>query len=203
MFGLLIRSESRAWRVPCSASTITSYTDDSILLDLMRTNAELNMPGSDAKNLHVAELSWGEAIRTVPAEVDVVLAADCVYFEVCRVEQDGRLESRCRDPGPPSARYGVYRCCAQDSCLGSTLEMPCADTPLQPAFPLLVQTLCDLAPIGKDMEILFCWKKRRKVSSAASEGAHVPIRAVGSRSISTDTRCSAPPHGLRPTGYCY
>lgn len=34
----------------------------------------------------------------------------------------------------------------------------------QPAFPLLVQTLCDLAPVGKDIEILFCWKKRRKVS---------------------------------------
>ncbi|XAO22197.1 hypothetical protein I312_100964 [Cryptococcus bacillisporus CA1280] len=32
----------------------------------------------------------------------------------------------------------------------------------EPAFPLLVQTLCDLAPVGKDIEILFCWKKRRK-----------------------------------------
>jgi hypothetical protein len=27
-----------------------------------------------------------------------------------------------------------------------------------------VQTLCDLAPLGKEVEILFCWKKRRKVS---------------------------------------
>ncbi|WVQ86031.1 hypothetical protein IAT38_008199 [Cryptococcus sp. DSM 104549] len=32
----------------------------------------------------------------------------------------------------------------------------------EPAFPLLVKTLCDLAPVGKDIEILFCWKKRRK-----------------------------------------
>ncbi|WWD20541.1 hypothetical protein CI109_105017 [Kwoniella shandongensis] len=32
----------------------------------------------------------------------------------------------------------------------------------EPAFPLLVTTLCDLAPVGKDIEILFCWKKRRK-----------------------------------------
>ncbi|KAL7422624.1 Protein-lysine N-methyltransferase efm6 [Cryptotrichosporon argae] len=32
----------------------------------------------------------------------------------------------------------------------------------EPAFPLLVSTLCDLAPAGSDVEILFCWKKRRK-----------------------------------------
>jgi len=38
---------------------------------------------------------------------------------------------------------------------------------VQPAFPLLVQTLCDLAPLGKDLEILFCWKKRRKVNHHA------------------------------------
>lgn len=35
--------------------------------------------------------------------------------------------------------------------------------PSQPAFPLLVKTLCDLAPIGEQREILFSWKKRRKV----------------------------------------
>lgn len=32
----------------------------------------------------------------------------------------------------------------------------------EPAFPLLVKTLCDLAPVEKEVEILFCWKKRRK-----------------------------------------
>ncbi|KAK8850368.1 hypothetical protein IAR55_004286 [Kwoniella newhampshirensis] len=32
----------------------------------------------------------------------------------------------------------------------------------EPAFPLLVETLCDLAPVDKKVEILFCWKKRRK-----------------------------------------
>ncbi|KAL1409786.1 Protein-lysine N-methyltransferase efm6 [Vanrija albida] len=87
-------------------------TDQDILLDLMRENAELNIPGS--RNIHVEELSWGEDLpAAIPtASVDVVLAADCVYFE--------------------------------------------------PAFPLLVKTLCDLAPVGKDMEILFCYKKRRK-----------------------------------------
>jgi len=58
----------------------------------------------------VTELNWGEPI---PAEIprpDIILAADCVYFE--------------------------------------------------PAFPLLVQTLCDL--VGEETEVLFCYKKRRK-----------------------------------------
>lgn len=56
-------------------------TDQAVLLDLMQVNAELNVPGG---NLHVAELNWGEEITAVPADidVDVVLAADCVYFEV-------------------------------------------------------------------------------------------------------------------------
>ncbi|BEI80123.1 hypothetical protein CcaverHIS002_0106520 [Cutaneotrichosporon cavernicola] len=84
-------------------------TDQAVLLDLMLVNAALNVKGG---NLHVAELNWGEEIKTVPTDVDVILAADCVYFE--------------------------------------------------PAFPLLVKTLCDLAPFGKEIEILFCWKKRRK-----------------------------------------
>ncbi|GMK54392.1 hypothetical protein CspeluHIS016_0109780 [Cutaneotrichosporon spelunceum] len=83
-------------------------TDQAVLLDLMRANAVLN----EVNNVHVAELNWGEEIAGVPTEVDVVLAADCVYFE--------------------------------------------------PAFPLLVRTLCDLAPVGKELEMLFCWKKRRK-----------------------------------------
>ncbi|WWC72379.1 uncharacterized protein I206_106341 [Kwoniella pini CBS 10737] len=91
-------------------------TDQSILLDLMEVNAELNLPTSTTqrRNVHIAEYNWGEQVpSTIPIEnIDVVLAADCVYFE--------------------------------------------------PAFPLLVKTLCDLAPIGKEIEILFCWKKRRK-----------------------------------------
>lgn len=54
----------------------------------------------------------GEPIPThVPGHPDVILAADCVYYE--------------------------------------------------PAFPLLVQTLHELA--GPSTEILFCFKKRRKV----------------------------------------
>ncbi|ORY35866.1 putative methyltransferase-domain-containing protein [Naematelia encephala] len=87
-------------------------TDQPQLLDLMRSNAEINIPGSS--NVHVSELNWGEDIpENVPAkEATLVLAADCVYFE--------------------------------------------------PAFPLLVHTLCLLAPLGKEIEILFCWKKRRK-----------------------------------------
>ncbi|OCF33594.1 hypothetical protein I316_04667 [Kwoniella heveanensis BCC8398] len=91
-------------------------TDQEVLLDLMEINAEFNIPSlKRGRNVHVAELNWGEDIISSPLPIDecqLVLAADCVYFE--------------------------------------------------PAFPLLVRTLCDLAPVGKDIEILFCWKKRRK-----------------------------------------
>ncbi|KAK1922927.1 putative methyltransferase-domain-containing protein [Papiliotrema laurentii] len=84
-------------------------TDQVQLIDLMQRNIAHN--GVSA-NVHVGELNWGEEITGMPKQVDIVLAADCVYFE--------------------------------------------------PAFPLLVQTLCDLAPVGDGPEILFCWKKRRK-----------------------------------------
>ncbi|ORX41187.1 putative methyltransferase-domain-containing protein [Kockovaella imperatae] len=86
-------------------------TDQKQLLDLMERNVEYNGVSS---NVHVDELNWGEQIPGhIPVnDLDMILAADCVYFE--------------------------------------------------PAFPLLVQTLCDLIPIGKDIEMLFCWKKRRK-----------------------------------------
>lgn len=54
-----------------------------VLLDLMRANATLNL--GEATNIHTAELSWGETIDTqIPVEkVALILAADCVYFEVC------------------------------------------------------------------------------------------------------------------------
>jgi hypothetical protein len=54
-----------------------------MLLELMQTNVNLNL--GDRRNVHVRELNWGEPLpTTLPAveEVDVVLAADCVYFEV-------------------------------------------------------------------------------------------------------------------------
>lgn len=95
----------------------------------MKVNAELNV---DTPNIHVAEYDWGEKPAGVPIEkADIILAADCVYFEVRNKRSGQRM---------------------------------LADV-IQPAFPLLVQTLCDLAPVGQDIEILFCWKKRRKVSS--------------------------------------
>jgi hypothetical protein len=37
----------------------------------------------------------------------------------------------------------------------------------EPAFPLLVKTLADLIP-DKSVEVLFCYKKRRKVCSVSS-----------------------------------
>ena len=51
------------------------------LLELMEENAVLNV---STPNLRMAEYDWGEMPREVPvAEADVILAADCVYFEVC------------------------------------------------------------------------------------------------------------------------
>ncbi|KAJ2933485.1 hypothetical protein H1R20_g3624, partial [Candolleomyces eurysporus] len=77
------------------------------LLPIMQKNVALNKLGS---NVVVAELDWGSPIPTSIPKPDIILAADCVYFE--------------------------------------------------PAFPLLVQTLADLADTST--EILFCYKKRRK-----------------------------------------
>jgi hypothetical protein len=94
----------------------------------MQQNAALNV---GAPNIHIVQYDWGTLPADIPVkEADVVLAADCVYFEV------------------------------------SLLSPLCVNARLmfKPAFPLLVKTLCDLAPLGKDIEILFCWKKRRKVS---------------------------------------
>lgn len=61
-------------------------------------------------------MNRGEPLPPELPPFDVILAADCVYFE--------------------------------------------------PAFPLLVQTLDDLA-VRSDAEILFCYKKRRKVCASS------------------------------------
>ncbi|KAJ6510137.1 putative methyltransferase-domain-containing protein [Mycena vitilis] len=82
-------------------------TDQAPLLNIMRENVTINKLSSLCT---VTELNWGEAISVEIPRPDVVLAADCVYFE--------------------------------------------------PAFPLLVMTLCEL--VGEDTEVLFCFKKRRK-----------------------------------------
>lgn len=55
-----------------------------MLLNLMKDNAKLNMADLGGDNVHVAELNWGDPL---PAEIPVeksslILAADCVYFEV-------------------------------------------------------------------------------------------------------------------------
>ncbi|KAF8592477.1 hypothetical protein K439DRAFT_1378610 [Ramaria rubella] len=84
-------------------------TDQEPLLDLMHMNVSLNGLSS---SVDVLQLDWGPQLpSTVPLEPDLVLAADCVYFE--------------------------------------------------PAFDLLVSTLCALATSPRT-EILFCYKKRRK-----------------------------------------
>lgn len=62
-----------------------------MLLSLMRQNVELNLPkASDADDpaVFVEELDWGKPLPSaVPKaeDIDIVLAADCVYFEVCPV----------------------------------------------------------------------------------------------------------------------
>ncbi|KIK99697.1 hypothetical protein PAXRUDRAFT_465335 [Paxillus rubicundulus Ve08.2h10] len=82
-------------------------TDQAPLLDIMRANVRLNHLES---SVVVSELNWGEALSSEIPRPDIILAADCVYFE--------------------------------------------------PAFPLLVDTLSELATART--EILFCYKKRRK-----------------------------------------
>ncbi|KAI9001146.1 putative methyltransferase-domain-containing protein [Trametes punicea] len=85
-------------------------TDQAPLLGIMKQNVSLN--GLESR-VSVMELNWGEPIPPDLSKPDLVLAADCVYFE--------------------------------------------------PAFPLLVKTLADLVP-DRSTEVLFCYKKRRKVS---------------------------------------
>ncbi|KAF9224323.1 hypothetical protein BS17DRAFT_779635 [Gyrodon lividus] len=82
-------------------------TDQAPLLNIMRANVRLNHLES---SVSVSELNWGEALPSEIPRPDIILAADCVYFE--------------------------------------------------PAFPLLVETLSELAT--EITEILFCYKKRRK-----------------------------------------
>lgn len=56
----------------------------SMLLDLMEANVELNLPDKARRNVHVGELNWGDRLpEKIPVQdVSVILAADCVYFEV-------------------------------------------------------------------------------------------------------------------------
>ncbi|KAJ7283494.1 putative methyltransferase-domain-containing protein [Mycena rebaudengoi] len=82
-------------------------TDQAPMLSIMRKNVAINQLSTRCT---VAELNWGETIPANISRPELILAADCVYFE--------------------------------------------------PAFPLLVQTLCDLA--DADTEVLFCYKKRRR-----------------------------------------
>lgn len=82
-------------------------TDQDTILPIMQKNVSINKLSA---NVFVAKLDWGVPVPTTIPKPDVILAADCVYFE--------------------------------------------------PAFPLLVQTLDDLASV--DTDILFCYKKRRK-----------------------------------------
>ncbi|KAJ7499226.1 putative methyltransferase-domain-containing protein [Mycena latifolia] len=111
-------------------------TDQAPLLNIMRENVAINKLSARCA---VAELNWGEPIPADIPRPDVILAADCVYFE--------------------------------------------------PAFPLLVQTLCDL--VRPDTQVLFAYKKRRKADKRFfallkkkfqwSDVADDPARSIYSR----------------------
>ncbi|KAK5149845.1 hypothetical protein LTR04_006943 [Oleoguttula sp. CCFEE 6159] len=63
----------------CEVTRPLLITDQKPMLDLMKRNVTLN-------NLHgtveAAILDWGDAISSrIPQHPDVILAADCVYFE--------------------------------------------------------------------------------------------------------------------------
>jgi len=53
-------------------------TDQAPLLDIMRANVKLNQLDS---SVTVLELNWGEVLPREISRPDLILAADCVYFE--------------------------------------------------------------------------------------------------------------------------
>lgn len=73
---------------------IEPVTSIRVLLDLMQRNVDLNFhqhvgseanPATSACPVQVAELDWGGELPSgIPHEPDLILAADCVYFEVSK-----------------------------------------------------------------------------------------------------------------------
>ncbi|KAJ7591388.1 putative methyltransferase-domain-containing protein [Mycena floridula] len=56
-----------------------SITDRSPLLPIMEQNIAMNHLSS---SVHATELNWGETIPdAIPEKIDLIVAADCVYFE--------------------------------------------------------------------------------------------------------------------------
>jgi predicted nicotinamide N-methyase len=55
-------------------------TDQAPLLDIMTRNVQMNDIEGD--KITVAELNWGSPLPTsIPSKPDIIIAADCVYFE--------------------------------------------------------------------------------------------------------------------------
>ncbi|KAH0587201.1 hypothetical protein J132_11186 [Termitomyces sp. J132] len=109
----LVAAKLQLQRTKPTSTASVWITDQAPLLGIMHRNVQLNDLNS---TVVVAELNWGTPLPPSLPTPDLILAADCVYFE--------------------------------------------------PAFPLLVQTLCDLVDAGtgdaKETEVLFCYKRRRK-----------------------------------------
>ncbi len=63
----------------CTIATPLYITDQKPMLDLMRQNISLN---NLQDRVHAEILDWGDQVSaTLPDAPDVILAADCVYFE--------------------------------------------------------------------------------------------------------------------------
>ena len=71
--------DSLAIAVGCEPQKIVHITDQEQMLDLMQQNTALN----NLKDTVAASIfNWGQSdLPPVPAYPDVLLAADCVYFE--------------------------------------------------------------------------------------------------------------------------
>lgn len=87
--------QSRFWNIPCTNTRVFRLavalgcnadfqrplviTDQQDMVALMQRNITLNNLSS---TVEAAKYDWGEpSPRTIPAHPDIILAADCVYFE--------------------------------------------------------------------------------------------------------------------------
>lgn len=76
---LTTRYDSLALALGCRLEQVVHVTDQQVMLELMRTNIQLN--GLQEK-VKASVFDWGAAVPAdLPSEPEIILAADCVYFE--------------------------------------------------------------------------------------------------------------------------
>ncbi|KAG5644571.1 hypothetical protein DXG03_008145 [Asterophora parasitica] len=119
-----------AARLGCESVCIT---DQAPLLDIMRRNVRAN---ALEESVSVAELNWGEPLPSdIGQAPDLILAADCVYFE-------------------PAFPLLVQT-------LAELVDLHSSSSSRPSSSPAYDSTRQELAP-ETETEILFCYKKRRK-----------------------------------------